>query len=134
MRLTWRDWTATILVAGAVLMYAVWWSEGEVLGMSSARTLGLIVLLLGLASSVTAVVFGVGEGLLQTNKLYLAVTSVLGLVALVAGIIVLVNDDEGMLAALVISTAALWLMSTVRHATLGRAAQRRHPSAGAVAG
>jgi hypothetical protein len=134
MRLTWRDWTATILVAASALMYAVWRSEGEVLGISSPRALGLIVLLLGLAASVTAVVFGVGEGLLRANKLYLAVTSLIGLVALVAGIIVLVNESESMLATLVISTAVLWLISTVRHALLGRAARRPTPSMGAAAG
>jgi hypothetical protein len=134
MRITWRDWTATALVGAAALVYAVWLSEDEVLGVSSVRTLGLIVLLLGLAASVTAVVFGVGEGLLRANKVYLAVTSVLGLVALVAGIIVLVNEDEDMLATLVVSTVALWLLSTVRHAMLGPVAERRTPPAGAVAG
>ena len=117
MRLTWRDWVATVCVAAAVLMYAVWLSEEEVLGISGARALGLIVLLLGLVASFTAVVFGVGEGLLRAPKLYLAITSAIGVAALVAGIVVLVNESEAMLAALVGTTVGLWLISTVRHAT-----------------
>ena len=131
MRITWRDWTATILVAVSALMYAVWRSEGEVLGMSSARAIGLSVLLLGLAASVTAVVFGVGEGLLRANRWYLAITSLIGLAALVAGIIVLVNENEAMLATLVISTAVLWLASTLRHGMGGRAVSRPAPSGSA---
>jgi hypothetical protein len=116
MRLTWRDWVATLCVAAAALMYAVWLSDGEVFGISGTRALGVAVLLLGLAASVTAVVFGVGEGLLQTSRLYLAVTSLIGLAALVAGIVVLVNESEAMLATLVSCTVGLWLISTVRHA------------------
>jgi hypothetical protein len=134
MRITWRDWTATVLVAAAALVYGVWWSEGEVLGMSSPRAIAVTVLVLGLIASVTAVVFGVGEGLLRANKLYLAITSLLGLLALAAGIVVLVNESEDWLAALVASTVALWLLSTVRHAILGRAAVRPTPSTGAATG
>lgn len=124
MRLSWRDGVATVCVAAAALLYAVWLSEDEVLGMSGSRLLGVIVLVLGLAASVTAVVFGVGEGLLRASKLYLAIASVVGLAALVAGILVLVNESETMLATLVGSTVVLWLISTVRHG-LGEARTRR---------
>ncbi len=130
MRLTWRDWVATACVGAAAVMYAVWLSQDEVLGISGARGIGLAVLLLGLAASVTAVVFGVGEGLLEASKLYLAVASVLGLAALVAGIVALVNQNETMLATLVAATIVLWLVSTIRHA-MGE--QRGH-RAGAVGG
>ncbi len=61
-------------------------------------------------------VFGVGEGLFRAPKLYLAITSLIGLAALVAGIIVLVNESEIMLAVLVGTTLAPWLISTIRYA------------------
>lgn len=125
MRLSWRDGVATICVGAAVVLYAVWLSQDEVIGMSSPRGIGLTVLLLGLAASVTAVVFGVGEGLLHASKLYLAITSVFGLVALVAGIVVLTNENETMLDALVASTGVLWAMSTVRHVMGSRHAHDR---------
>lgn len=133
MRLTWRDWMGTALVAAAALMYGVWQSRGEVLGVSEVWALGLIVLLLGLAASVTAVVFGVGEGLLRASKVYLAFASLVGLVALAAGIIVLVNESEAMLATLVGSTVGLWLISTVRHA-MGERRDRARRSWASTAG
>ena len=134
MRLTWRDGVATGCVAAAALMYMVWLSEEEVLGISGARALGLIVLLLGLAASVTAVVFGVGEGLLRAPKLYLAITSLIGVAALAAGILVLVNESEAMLAALVGTTVGLWLISTVRHATGEERRRAKHAIRGSTAG
>jgi hypothetical protein len=95
--------------------------------------LGLIVLLLGLVASVTAVVFGVGEGLLRAPKLYLTVTSLIGLVALVAGVLVLVNESEAMLATLVGTTVALWMVSTVRHAMAQERGGARHGLRGSAA-
>jgi hypothetical protein len=125
MRLTWRDALATVFVLAAVVVYGIWLVDDEVLGTSSVRTIGLVVMLLGLASSVTAVVYGVGAGLLKAPKLYLVVSSLFGLGALVAGVLVLVDESEPMLGGLVIATAILWLMSTVRHALIVTREQRR---------
>jgi hypothetical protein len=115
MRLTWRDGLATVFVFVAVLLYVSWLTGMEVLGTSSARIVGGVVLGLGLAASVTAVVYGVGAGLFRASKAYLAIASMIGLAALVAGVIALVSGNEMMLGALVFATAALWAMSTVRH-------------------
>ena len=115
MRLSWRDALATVFVLAAALLYALWLADVEVFGLSSVRAVGIVVMALGLAASVTAVVYGVGAGLLQASKVYLAITSLIGLGALVAGIMVLVSENEPMLGALVIATAVLWLLSTVRH-------------------
>ena len=130
MRLTWRDTVATVCVAAAAVVYALWVAGTEIAGMSGARPVGVVVLVLGLVASVVAVVFGVGEGLLRAPKLYLAITSLIGLAALVAGIIVLVNESEPMLATLVGTTLALWLISTIRHAT--SPAGQRERSTGAA--
>ena len=82
---------------------------------SDHGSLAGVVFGLGLAASVTAVVYGVGAGLLRASKLYLAIASLMGLVALIAGVIALMNVNEAMLAALVAATVVLWAMSTVRH-------------------
>jgi hypothetical protein len=124
MRLTWRDALATVFVLAAVVVYGIWLVDDEVLGTSSVRTIGLVVMLLGLASSVTAVVYGVGAGLLRASKVYLMVTSLVGLGALVAGILVLVQESEPMLGGLVIATASLWLMSTIRHVLIATKAHQ----------
>jgi hypothetical protein len=116
MRLSWRDGLATLFVGVGAVVYALWLAEADVPGFSGVRPLAGLVLGLGLAASVTAVVYGVGAGLLRASKTYLVIASLLGLVALVAGVIALVNADETMLAALVAATVALWVISTVRHA------------------
>ena len=120
MRLTWRDGLATVFVGVAALMYFLWLAGIGVLGLG-VRGLGGVVLGLGVAASVTAVVYGVGAGLLQASKVYLGIASLIGLVALTAGVITLVSANEPMLAALVVATLVLWVMATVRHAMIAGA-------------
>ena len=116
MRLTWRDILATVFVFAAVLVYSLWLAGIEVLGISSVEVIAGVVLALGVAASVIAVVYGVGAGLLQAPKVYLVPASLIGLVAFVGGVVALVTGNEPMLAALVIATVVLWVMATVRHA------------------
>lgn len=120
MRLTWRDGLATVFVGVAALMYSLWLAGVSVLGLG-ARGLGGVVLGLGVAASVTAVVYGVGAGLLHASKVYLGISSSIGLVALVAGVITLVSASEPMLDVLVVATVLLWVMATVRHAMVAGA-------------
>jgi hypothetical protein len=120
MRLTWRDGLATAFVGVATLMYFLWLAGIGLFGFG-ARGLGGVVLGLGVAASVTAVVYGVGAGLLQASKVYLGIASLIGLVALVAGVITLVSASEPMLGVLVVATVALWVMATVRHAMIAGA-------------
>jgi hypothetical protein len=116
MRFSWRDGLATVFVGAGATLYLVWLSGVEIPGLSTPRGVAAVVFGLGLAASVTAVVYGVGAGLLRASKVYLAIASLIGLVALVAGVIALASINETMLAALVAATVALWIMSTTRHA------------------
>ena len=52
--------------------------------------------------------------------------SVLGFVALVAGVITLASANETTLAILVVSTVTLWAMSTVGHAIVGERPETVH--------
>ncbi len=113
MRLSWRDGLATVFVGVGTTLYVLWLAGAELAG---PRVLAGVVLGLGLAASMIAVVYGVGAGLLHASKMYLAVTSLIGLAALVAGVLALVAVNEAMLAVLVVATVSLWLMSTIRHA------------------
>jgi hypothetical protein len=108
---------ATVFVLAGAILYALWLAGIEVFGISDVRVLGAIIMALGLAASVTAVVYGVGAGLMHAPKAYLAITSLLGLAALIAGIVVFVDAEEPMMAVVVGATVVLWLMSTVRHAS-----------------
>ncbi len=78
-----------------------------------------MVLVLGFAASFVSVVFGIGAGLFRAPKAYLATACLIGLGALVSGVIALVSGSEAMLATLVGTTVVLWLISTIRHMISG---------------
>ncbi|MGZ4143231.1 MAG: hypothetical protein ACXVQY_12045 [Actinomycetota bacterium] len=118
MRLSWRDQLATVFVGAGVMFYLMWLADVPVSGLTTPRTLAWLVLGSGIAASAIAVVYGVGAGLLRAPKPYLTVASLLGVAALVGGLIVIVTGSETMLVVLVGATAALWMMSTIRHMTI----------------
>jgi hypothetical protein len=120
MRLTWRDALATLFVAAAVALYGLWLTGTAAAG-TSTRVLGAVVFGLGWAGCVSdqremASVYGAG-GYRRAPMAYVVVASLLGAVALAAGIMTLVSASEVMLAVLMAATIALWLLATVRHAT-----------------
>jgi hypothetical protein len=131
MRMTWRDGLATVFVLIAVLVYALWLGGVEVFGLG-VRGIGAVVLILGLAASVIAVVYGVGAGLLHAHIAYLVGASSIGLVACIAGVAMLLNASEPMLTALVVATVALWAMATLRHAIKTEATRANEQPANSV--
>lgn len=120
MRSLRRDLVATGAVALAVVVYLLWWVGAALPGLGSARATGLAVLALGFVASASAVVPGF-TGLVHGNRAYLAVTSLLGLAALVAGVVVLWSGSEVALALLVAVLVALWAIATTHHVLLARA-------------
>jgi hypothetical protein len=120
VRLPKKDVVATGAVAVAVALYLLWLADVDVLG-TSTRIVGLVVLLLGFVASASAVVPGF-TGLLHGSKVYLAVTSLLGLAALAAGIVTLWSASPTALAVLVGALVLLWAISTAHHVALARAA------------
>lgn len=126
MNLPRRDVFATVLVALAAVLYALWALDAAPTGFAGARVTGIVVLALGFAASASAVVPGF-EQLIHGNKAYLAVTSLVGLVAFGAGIAMLVSGDGAMLTVVIIAMGALWLMSTVHHALLATRAGTKAP-------
>jgi len=114
MRMTRRDWIASVLIGISVLGYAVWLLVAENPAESGIRAMVASVLVLGFAASATAVVPGFSE-LIHGSRTYLAVASLLGLVAVATGVVALVNADTTMLAVLMGATVVMWIMATVRH-------------------
>lgn len=119
MRIPRRDIIATALVAAAGVLYLLWAVDATLPGISGTRATGLIVLGLGFAASASAVVPGFDE-LIRGNRIYLAVTSVIGLVAFAAGLQMLLTASDVGLAVLMGAMAVLWLIATVHHALLAR--------------
>ncbi len=117
MSLPKRDVVATVLVAAAVVLYWLWEVSAPPPGVSSIRATGLAILGLGFAASATAVVPGFDE-LVRGNKAYLAVTSLIGLVAFGAGIILLFAESETALGVLMLVMVVLWAVATAHHALL----------------
>jgi hypothetical protein len=122
MRLPRRDIIATCAVGAAVVLYVLWLADATLSGMSGTRATGLAVLALGFVASATAVVPGFDD-LMHGNKVYLACTSVLGLVALAAGVVTLWSASSTALAVLVTALAALWVISTWHHTLLAKRAR-----------
>ena len=114
MSIPWRDRIATLVVACASLIYLLW-AVGA-LGDVSAGGVAIVVLVLGFVASASAVVPGFAE-LLAGSRPYLALASLGGLVALVAGILTIINTTDETLVVLVIATVALWAAATIRHAS-----------------
>jgi hypothetical protein len=83
----------------------------------------LIVLGLGFAASVSAVVPGFDQ-LLHGSRLYLAVTSLIGLVAFVGGVVMLVIASEVALGVVMGATVVLWTMATIHHTLLANTGAR----------
>jgi hypothetical protein len=117
MSLPKRDLLASVLVGGSLLVYAAWLVGVAVPGDEAG--VAVVVLILGIAASMSAVVPAFGE-LLHGSRLYLVASSALGLVALAAGVWALMSNAPAALAVLVLATFLLWAMSTMRHVELHR--------------
>lgn len=127
MGLTWKDAMATLFVAAAAAVYALWF-KGIATPDVSTRVVGAVVLGLGWAAcmanqSEMAVVYGVDRSRQRPPMPYVVIASALGAVTLLAGIWALVGANRAMLATLVAAMVALWAMSTVRHWFAGRMQQ-----------
>lgn len=129
MRLERTDFFATVTVALGVVAYALWLADVSPPGFGPARVVGAVVLGLGWLASAVAVVPNFDE-LIHSSRVYLAVTSALGVAALTAGVIVLVNASGTLLALLVSTTVAMWVLATIRHGVASRRKTRAAPAAG----
>jgi hypothetical protein len=117
MRLPKRDRIATGLVLVAAALYLMWAVDAALPGLSATRATGLVVLGLGFAASASAVVPGFDE-LIHGSKTYLAVTSIIGLVAFGAGLLMLLEASELALGVLMVAMGVLWLIATIHHMVL----------------
>lgn len=114
MRVSRRDIVATTFVLAGALVYGLWLANHPLPGMSSARVVALIVLGTGVAASASAVVPSF-MGLMHGSKIYLVVTSLIGALAAVAGVVAVFRQTDVMLGLLAAATAVLWIIATVRH-------------------
>jgi hypothetical protein len=119
MHLPKRDVIATGLVAVAGLFYLLWAIGSALPGMGSARATGVAVLALGFAASASAVVPNFDQ-LLRGSKMYLVVTSLIGLAAAIAGVQMLITASGAGLTVVMAAMAVLWLIATIHHGLLAK--------------
>lgn len=120
MRLTWKDAGATLLVAAAVAVSVPFLTGAEVPLMAGARPLAAAVFGLGVAA---CIVNGIGMSIAQLDRVAdgwargLAWLATLAFVALIA---TLISGDRIALGVLVGTVVLMWLLTSVRHAVVGR--------------
>lgn len=114
MSARWRDMIATVLVAIGVILFGAWALKAPIAAFDAVEVLAIGILVLGVAASISAVVPGFGE-LLRGSRIYLGLTSLLGVVALVAGVYAVAAGESAALWLLVGATVILWAASTARH-------------------
>ena len=124
MRLTWRDGLTTLLVAAAAVLYALWAATALMPGVST-RWMTVIAFALGMAACTAnqrelGEVYGATPGAPRPPGSYVMLATALGIAILVVGIVAFVMASQAMLATLVATMVALWLLATVRHALTGR--------------
>lgn len=124
MRLSKRDLIATVLVGVAVLLDALREAGTTLSALEGVRATGVPVLVLGFLASAVAVVPSFDE-LLHGSKVYLTVASGVGVVAAIAGALVLVDASTAALTTLVVAMLLLWAMATAHHLML---ADRQEPA------
>ena len=122
MRLPKRDLIATGLVAVAVVLYLVWAAAWAFNGTGGTRTAGVAILGLGFAASALAVVPGFDQ-LIHGNKIYLAITSLLGFVAFAGGLQMILSANEVGLTMMMAAMMMLWAIATAHHLLISRAEQ-----------
>ncbi len=122
MSLPRKDLLATGLVAVAMALYLLWAINVTLPGMSDTRMTAAGILVLGFAASAIAVVPGFDQ-LIRGNKTYLAVTSILGVVALAAGVQVMLTSSGVALSVVIAAMTVLWAISTSHHVVLAKESQ-----------
>jgi hypothetical protein len=116
MRIPPRDVLATVLVGLGVVVYIAWLAGYPLPALDGPAAIALAVLVVGVGASASAVVPGFAD-LMRGSRSYMAITSAIGLVALIGGAWAVYAKDALALAILVGCTIVLWAISTVRHMT-----------------
>jgi hypothetical protein len=115
MGLTWRDLVSSATVVTMILVYTAFRAGTDLPLLSSAWAAGAVELVLGCICAVSA------AGDLHTRPqpyqgvIFRRVTTVLGTIALLAGLIALIANSGHALEILVVITAFLWLTATIWH-------------------
>ncbi|HTJ72286.1 MAG TPA: hypothetical protein VL551_32400 [Actinospica sp.] len=120
MRLTWKDLVTVPFMVAIIAVYVthVIGAEGWLLGSTRGNAMTVLILGIGGGSALGSAgdVFTRAQRPGLGTRLYATLTGILGLAALVGGIVALAAGSEAALTVLFASTMALWVLATGRHA------------------
>jgi hypothetical protein len=116
MDLTWRDAISTLAVGAIFLLYMTFMQGGALPLLSSAWANAAAILVIGLGGMVISVR---GDSHTRSKELFQVIlrraASVLGVIALIAGLAALVADSSRALTILVAFSIMVWGASVVSH-------------------
>jgi hypothetical protein len=113
--LTWRDLVSSATIVTMIVAFMAFRTGADLPLLSSAWTASVVEIVLGCICAVSA------AGDLHTRPqpregvIFRRVTTVLGTIALLAGLIALIADSGHALEILVVITGFLWLTATIWH-------------------
>jgi hypothetical protein len=115
MGLTWRDLVSSVTVILMVLAYA-WFQSGASPGLlSSAWAASAVELVLGSICAVSAAGDLHDRPQSRQGVIFRKITTVLGTIAVLAGLAGLIASSRHALEILVVATTFLWLTATIWH-------------------
>ena len=118
MRLTWKDAVTTVAMAVIVAVYVAFLAKAGWPLLGSVRGTAAVILGVGAVGGCALAGVGAQYQTRQTSfgRWLIGLATVLGIVALGAGVYALIAANTVALAVLFGATVALWLVATVRHA------------------
>ena len=115
MGLTWRDLVSSVAILAMVLAYGSFQFRAGVLLLTSAWATSCVELVLGSFCAVTAAADLHTMPQPRAGRIVRRVTTVLGAIALVAGLAGLLANSGHAVEVLVVMTVFLWLTATMWH-------------------
>jgi hypothetical protein len=115
MGLTWRDAVSSATVLVIVFVYTAYMAGTTLLLVSSAWATSAVALVLGTGCAVSAASDLYTRPQPRSGKIFRRIATVLGTIALIAGVFGLIADSAHALEILVSATIALWGTATIWH-------------------
>jgi hypothetical protein len=113
--LTWRDLVSSATIVAMVLAYTAFFYGTRLLVLSSAWAARAVELVLGALCAVFAAGDLHARPQPRNGVIFRKITTVLGSIALLAGLIGLIVNSGQAVEVLVVATAFLWLTATIWH-------------------
>lgn len=115
MGLTWRDTVSSVVVVVIIFAYAAYMQGTSLLLISSAWATTAVVMVLGIGCAVIVAGDLYTRPQPRSGEVFRRIATVLGTIALIAGVIGLITSSAHALEILVVATAAFYGTATCWH-------------------